>query len=89
MINYKEKICGADGCSIVFKPTTVNQKYCNGCKDKMRHLKELEQWWQEQFGYDFAKLTESEARYINKQIHRDGIDAVRDKLIAARLEASS
>lgn len=51
--------------------------------------KELEQWWKEQFGYDFSKLTESEARYINKQIHRDGIDAVRDKLIAARLEASS
>ena len=50
--------------------------------------KELEQWWQEQFGYDFAKLTESEARYINKQIHRDGINAVRDKLIAARLETS-
>lgn len=51
--------------------------------------KELEQWWKEQFGYDFSKLTESEARYINKQIYRDGIDAVRDKLIAARLEASS
>lgn len=46
--------------------------------------KELEQWWQEQFGYDFSKLTESEARYLAKQIHRHGIDAVRDTLIKAR-----
>ncbi|AKG08665.1 hypothetical protein AAX06_01365 [Moraxella bovoculi] len=46
--------------------------------------KELEQWWQEQFGYDFPKLTESEARYLAKQIHRHGIDAVRDTLFKAR-----
>lgn len=49
--------------------------------------KDFEAWWQEQFGYDFSKLTESEARYINKQIHRSGIDAVRDTIIARRLEA--
>lgn len=46
--------------------------------------KDLEAWWNEQFGYDFSRLTESEARYIAKQIHRSGVDAVRDKLTAAR-----
>lgn len=46
--------------------------------------KELELWWYEQFGYDFSKLTESEARYLAKQIHRYGIDTVRDSLIKAR-----
>ncbi|WP_338809507.1 hypothetical protein V6667_02655 [Neisseria leonii] len=49
--------------------------------------KDFEAWWQEEFGYDFSKLTESEARYINKQIYRSGIDTVRDTIIARRLEA--
>ena len=44
--------------------------------------RDFEAWWQEQFGYDFPKLTESEARYINKQITRSGVDAVRDTIIA-------
>ena len=48
--------------------------------------RDFEAWWQEQFGYDFSKLTESEARYINKQITRSGVDAVRDTIIARRLE---
>ena len=51
--------------------------------------REFEAWWQEQFGYDFSKLTESEARHINKQITRSGADAVRDTIIARRLEAIS
>ena len=51
--------------------------------------REFEAWWQEQFGHDFSKLTESEARYINKQITRSGADAVRDTIIARRLEAIS
>ena len=46
--------------------------------------KEIEQWWQEQFGYDFSQFTESEARYLAKQIHRYGIDAIRDILFASR-----
>lgn len=50
--------------------------------------REIENWWQEQFGYDFTKLTESEARYLNKQIHRHGIDTVRNHLVTARLETS-
>ena len=51
--------------------------------------REFEAWWQEQFGYDFSKLTESEARYINKQFTRSGADTVRDTIIARRLEAIS
>ncbi len=51
--------------------------------------REFEAWWQEQFGYDFSKLTESETRYINKQITRSGADTVRDTIIARRLEAIS
>ena len=46
--------------------------------------KDLERWWYEQFGYDFSRLTESEARYIAKQIHRSGLDSVRDRIIEAR-----
>ena len=46
--------------------------------------KNLEQWWHEQFGYDFSKFTESEARYLTKQINREGVDCVRDHLIKAR-----
>ncbi|WP_323842596.1 MULTISPECIES: phage minor head protein [unclassified Moraxella] len=46
--------------------------------------KQIEQWWQEQFGYDFSKFTESEARYLAKQIHRHGIDTVRDTLFKTR-----
>ena len=48
--------------------------------------RDFEVWWQEQFGYDFSKLTESEARYINKQITRSGVDSVRDTIIVRRLE---
>lgn len=50
--------------------------------------KMLENWWQEQFGYDFSKFTESEARYLAKQIHRDGIDTVRNYLATSRFKAS-
>lgn len=46
--------------------------------------RQIEQWWQEEFGYDFSKFTESEARYLAKQIHRHGIDTVRDTLIKTR-----
>lgn len=44
MVDYKEKLCEADGCTVIFKPTTGNQKYCVDCKDKIKHLKALEQW---------------------------------------------
>lgn len=48
--------------------------------------KDFEAWWEKEFGYDLSKLTESEARYINKQIHRSGVDTVRAGIIARRLE---
>lgn len=48
--------------------------------------KSLEDWWYEQFGYNFSNLTESEARYIAKQVHRYGLDTTRNRIITARLE---
>ena len=48
--------------------------------------KDLEEWWYEQFGYDFSRLTESEARYIAKQVHRYGFDETRNRIVTARLE---
>ncbi|MDF1693986.1 MAG: hypothetical protein P1U47_16550 [Zhongshania sp.] len=43
---------------------------------------EIEEWWESQFEYDFAKLTEWEARYI---LHsKRTADEVRDRVIKAR-----
>ncbi len=44
------------------------------------HGNELEQWWQEQFGFGFECLTESEARYLIKTADANKI---RDSIIAA------
>lgn len=46
--------------------------------------KDVEHWWQKEFGYDFSKFTESEARYLAKQVHRHGIDTVRNTLFKTR-----
>ncbi|MEY2864047.1 MAG: hypothetical protein RLY58_1754 [Pseudomonadota bacterium] len=51
--------------------------------------KDLEQWWHEQFGYDFSKFTESEARYLTKQINREGVESVRNHLTEARFASGS
>lgn len=51
--------------------------------------KDLEQWWYEQFGYDFSRFTESEARYLTKQIGRDGVESVRSYLAEARFASGS
>lgn len=40
----------------------------------------IEQWWKKQFGYDFSKLTEWEARFILNS--RKNADEVRDTIIA-------
>lgn len=40
----------------------------------------IEQWWTEQFGYDFSKLTEWEARFILNS--RKNADEVRDTILA-------
>lgn len=42
---------------------------------------ELENWWQETFGYGFDLLTESEARYLERS---DDIATIRNRLAAAR-----
>ena len=46
-----------------------------------KHGDELEAWWQENFGYGFDCLTESEARYLERA---DSAELIRDRLLAAR-----
>lgn len=43
---------------------------------------ELEQWWVSYFGYDFAKLTESEARYLLNS--KADADTIRNRIIAEK-----
>lgn len=50
---------------------------------RLKHGHELEAWWLETFGYDFASLTESEARYL---LRVEDADTVRARLAEARLE---
>lgn len=45
---------------------------------------EFERWWQNEFGYNFEKFTESEARYLNTLIRKSDVDTVRGQIIAAR-----
>lgn len=49
-----------------------------------RYGKELESWWRQSFGYGFAKLTESEARYL---LRAENVDTIRDRMAQARSEA--
>ena len=51
-----------------------------------KHGPELEAWWVETCGYDFACLTESEARYLFRV---EDADAVRARLAEARSEGHS
>ncbi len=51
-----------------------------------KHGRELEDWWSESFGFDFDRLTRSEARYLEKSADAH---AIRDRLVAARLESGS
>jgi hypothetical protein len=50
---------------------------------RSKHGPELEAWWIETYGYDFACLTESEARYL---VRVENADAVRTRLTEARSE---
>jgi hypothetical protein len=43
---------------------------------------DLEPWWQQEFGYGFDKLTESEARFIAKS--GKSVEQIRDSVIAAK-----
>ena len=74
--------------ALMGKPHSARLAFTKPTLGQLRKFlgRDIEAWWQEQFGYDFSKLTESEARYINKQITRSGVDAVRDTIIARRLE---
>ncbi|EQA13899.1 hypothetical protein [Glaesserella parasuis] len=42
----------------------------------------IEHWWTEEFGYDFSKLTEWEARFILNS--RKTADEVRNTIIARK-----
>jgi hypothetical protein len=46
-----------------------------------KHGENLEIWWQEEFGYGFDCLTESEARYLERS---PDADTVRNRMAAAR-----
>ena len=46
-----------------------------------KHGKALEQWWQNQIGHTFDRLTQSEARYLTRS---PDADRIREKIIAAR-----
>jgi len=46
-----------------------------------KHGKELETWWQENFGHAFDCLTQSEARYLTRS---PDVDTIRDRIAAAK-----
>ncbi len=50
---------------------------------RRKHGPELEAWWAETCGYDFAALTESEARYL---LRVEDADTIRVRLAEARSE---
>ncbi len=47
-----------------------------------RNHEEIEEWWIIFFGYDFSRLTESEARYIINS--KKDANEIRDRIIAER-----
>jgi hypothetical protein len=48
---------------------------------RQKHGKEIEDWWKQTCGYDFASLTESEALYL---LRVEDADTIRAKLAEAR-----
>lgn len=44
---------------------------------RAKHGKDLEQWWTEWFGHGFDRLTQSEARYLERS---PGIDTIRSRI---------
>ena len=50
-----------------------------------KHGQEFEDWWREKFGFGFAELTRSEARYLENS---PDADTIRDRLVAAGLKGS-
>ena len=64
------------------KPFSARLKLSGDMLGKLRskHGTEIEQWWQQRFGFGFDKLTQSEARYLYRT---KDVDTIRDKIIAA------
>jgi hypothetical protein len=64
------------------KPYSGNLALTESTLDALRskHGRELEQWWQNRFGFNFDCLTESEARYLLKT---PTIDRIRDRITQA------
>ena len=50
---------------------------------RTKHGTDLEQWWNDAFGYSFERLTESEARYLTRA---DDAYAISERIVAARAE---
>lgn len=51
-----------------------------------KHGGELEDWWGQNFGFDFERLTRSEARYLEKTADAH---TIRDRIVAAGLEGGA
>lgn len=64
------------------KPHSANIALTSQTHEHLRqkHGHELEQWWEQQFGFGFDCLTESEARYL---FNTPDVNRIRDKIAAA------
>jgi hypothetical protein len=61
-----------------------NETQIQALRDK--YGQEFEEWWRQRFGFGFAELTRSEARYLENS---PDAHTVRDRLVAAGLEGGS
>lgn len=48
---------------------------------RKKHGKALENWWQQEFGFGLDRLTESEARYLERS---NDVDTIRDRILEAK-----
>ncbi len=51
-----------------------------------KHGRELEDWWNQSFGFDFERLTRSEARYLEKS---PDAHTIRDRIVAEGFEGGA
>ena len=65
-----------DSAKLALRPDTLTSL-------RAKYGQDLEDWWQQEFGYDFACLTESEARYL---LRVEDAHTVRAQLAAAGSE---
>lgn len=84
-----------NGGVVVGASTLMGKQYSSKLKPSAETLKALrdrygrdfENWWESEFGYNFDRLTESEARYLAK-IRGEDADTLRDRILAARQDGS-